>query len=84
MVIIRVIGRNLFFPFLGMNWEIKAPVESSGNASSSALGVCYERQRHEDEPVRRSSFNKSVANLLILRGKELRDADTMPFKSTQM
>ena len=58
----------------GINWEVKAPIQSSFNYDDSAS-----LQKNPDEPIRRSKFNKSIANLLVLRGKELQEADTTSF-----
>lgn len=52
----------------GVNWEVKVPVPSSSFSS--------ENNTSSENEVRIINFNKSVSNLLILRGKELRDVQT--------
>lgn len=62
----------------GINWEIKAPVESGTNCCSTM------RSNSNNDQIRRSNFNKSVSNLVILRGKDLETADTSIFTNEQL
>ena len=60
---------------LGINWEVKAPIQSSSSSYADSKSF----QKNSDEAIRRSTFNKSIANLLVLRGKELHEAETASF-----
>ena len=60
----------------GVNWEIKVPIESESMDPRAEI--------MKDDLIRRHSFNKSVSNLLILRGKDVQDTDTGFFKSSKL
>ena len=60
----------------GVNWEIKVPIESTSMDPRAEI--------RKDDLIRRHSFNKSVSNLLILRGKDVQDTDTGFFKSSKL
>jgi len=60
----------------GVNWEVKLPVATSSSWTNGT--------QSNDSTVRRHSFNKSISNLLILRGKELEQVDTNAFKIKQL
>uniref|UniRef100_A0A7M5V5F2 Tubulin delta chain n=2 Tax=Clytia hemisphaerica TaxID=252671 RepID=A0A7M5V5F2_9CNID len=63
----------------GINWEIREPQQSSTASASDVF-----ESHTQDGEIRRSSFNKSIANLMILRGKELHEADTNSFGNPRL
>lgn len=61
----------------GIDWEVKLPVPSNPNGADF-------HQRPGELPRLRSRFNKSIANLLVLRGVDVHMADLSPFNDPRL
>lgn len=61
----------------GVNWEVKVPLPS-------ASGCPSDMRVEQGVSVYREKFNKSIANLLIVRGKDLHHVETDAFKTEQL
>lgn len=61
----------------GIDWEVKLPVPSNPDGADF-------HQRPGEQPRLRSRFNKSVANLLVLRGVDVHKSDLSSFNDPRL
>ena len=73
-----VLSNQCFFHCLaGIDWEVKLPVPSNPDGADF-------HQRPGEQPRLRSRFNKSVANLLVLRGVDVHKSDLSSFNDPRL
>ena len=66
------------FPHLaGIDWEVKLPVPSNPDGADFHL-------RPGEPPRLREKFNKSIANLLVLRGVDVHKSDLTSFNDPRL
>ena len=73
--------RKLVFyvQFSGVNWEIKVPVSRSSYPAMDAFN-----KLQKDDLISQQIFNKSISNLLILRGEDVHQTDTSFFETPKL
>ena len=67
----------LSFILVGIDWEVKLPVPSNPDGADFHLRPCESRRLTE-------KFNKSIANLLVLRGVDVHQSDLTSFNDPRL